>query len=217
MRNWKTTLTAAGAALLSLLAALAAAPAELGDVSTILPAEYKAKIFGAAALAAFALKVINGYHQKDANPSAPPTDSRSALVPLILAALVLTGCTNPKLETPNSKPAAPHLTQAQIASAAVLITKIAADSFAESGKLDTVNRAHSAAQGLWTQSTAIATPADAQAVVNDWSGGALPIVAAAASAVMRQDNPQTKDDRAALIGAMASALSEAAFNALGKP
>jgi ABC-type molybdate transport system substrate-binding protein len=65
MTNWKTTLSAAGAAVLSLLAAVAAAPAELGDVSTIIPAEWKAKVFAAAAISAFLLRVINGTWQKD--------------------------------------------------------------------------------------------------------------------------------------------------------
>lgn len=65
MTNWKTTASAIGVAITSLLSLIAIAPSELGDMSLIIPPAYKAKVAAVSALAAFALRVINGTWQKD--------------------------------------------------------------------------------------------------------------------------------------------------------
>ena len=72
MNNWKTTLSGIGAALMSLLGAIAALPYSLGDVSTIIPPVWKTRVAIGAFAASFILKTINSIVQKDA---APPTPS----------------------------------------------------------------------------------------------------------------------------------------------
>lgn len=51
--------------IFSALTALAALPYTLGDIATIIPPEYKAKVFLYSAIAAAALKVWNSVQQKD--------------------------------------------------------------------------------------------------------------------------------------------------------
>ena len=63
--NWKTTVSGIGAMIFSVLTALAALPYTLGDIATIIPPEYKAKVFLYSAIAAAALKVWNSVQQKD--------------------------------------------------------------------------------------------------------------------------------------------------------
>lgn len=63
--NWRTSISAIGAAIFSLLTIIAALPYELGSVATIIPPEWKAKLAIVAAIAATILKVINGLVQKD--------------------------------------------------------------------------------------------------------------------------------------------------------
>jgi len=72
MKNWKTTVSGIGAALMSLLGAIAALPYSLGEVATILPPVWKSRVAIGGFIAAFALKTINSIAQKDA---APPTPS----------------------------------------------------------------------------------------------------------------------------------------------
>jgi len=48
-----------GAALMSLLAALAALPYTLGDIATIIPSEWKPQVTGASLIAAFILRIAN--------------------------------------------------------------------------------------------------------------------------------------------------------------
>jgi len=80
--NWRTTLTGYGTAILATLAALAAAPYELGDLATIIPPEWKARLFAVSAAAAFVLKLVNAHVSKDAVVSGgtilhlPPGPSR---------------------------------------------------------------------------------------------------------------------------------------------
>lgn len=47
-----------GSIVMSLLTALAAAPYTLGEVATIIPSEWKAKVFVASAIATMILRVI---------------------------------------------------------------------------------------------------------------------------------------------------------------
>lgn len=65
----KTTLASIGVALTSTLTALAALPYTLGDVATIIPAEWKTRVFVASALATFILKVVQGVVSQDAKPT----------------------------------------------------------------------------------------------------------------------------------------------------
>lgn len=66
----KTTLAAIGSALMSLLAMVAALPYQLGDVATIVPAEWKVRVFVASAIAGTVLKVVQGVVSADA-PKTP--------------------------------------------------------------------------------------------------------------------------------------------------
>jgi hypothetical protein len=63
--NWRTTLSGVGSALTATLSLVAAAPYELGDIATIIPPEWKAKVFGWAAVATFILRVIKSVNTKD--------------------------------------------------------------------------------------------------------------------------------------------------------
>ena len=65
--NWKTTVSGIGAMIFAALTALAGLPYTLGDVATIIPPEYKAKVFTASLIATAILKVWNSIVQKDRN------------------------------------------------------------------------------------------------------------------------------------------------------
>lgn len=65
--NWRTSLSAFGASICSLLTILAALPYELGSVATIIPPAWKAKIAIAGAISTALLKIVNGIVQKDKN------------------------------------------------------------------------------------------------------------------------------------------------------
>lgn len=69
MKNWKTSFTGIGAAVTSTLTGLAALPYSLGDVATIIPVEWKTRIFVIGAIATLVLKSLNSLAQKDANPT----------------------------------------------------------------------------------------------------------------------------------------------------
>ena len=56
------TLAGYGAISMSLLTALSGAPYALGDVATIIPPEWKSKIFIVSAVAAVILKAIRDFH-----------------------------------------------------------------------------------------------------------------------------------------------------------
>lgn len=66
MKHWKTTLSGIGAALMSALAGLAALPYQLGDVATIIPPEWKARVVMVSLCAAFALRVVQSVTAADA-------------------------------------------------------------------------------------------------------------------------------------------------------
>ena len=66
MNNWKTTLSGIGAALTSALVAIAALPYQLGDVATIIPPEWKARVVVAGLVATVILRTINAAVTKDA-------------------------------------------------------------------------------------------------------------------------------------------------------
>lgn len=63
--NWKTSVSGIGSAIFALLTAVAALPYTLGDVATIIPPEYKAKVFTISAIATVALRFWNSVQQKD--------------------------------------------------------------------------------------------------------------------------------------------------------
>jgi len=74
--NWKTTVTAIGTAIASLMTILAALPQDSG--LQMLPEPYRTYIIKAGILSAFVLKILNGMCSKDANPSVPdhPRDDK---------------------------------------------------------------------------------------------------------------------------------------------
>lgn len=63
--NFKTSVTGIGSALFGFLTILAALPYQLGDVATIIPPNYKAKIFLWSAIATAVLRILNSLQQKD--------------------------------------------------------------------------------------------------------------------------------------------------------
>jgi small basic protein len=73
MRNWKTTATGILGALTACLTALAALPAQLGDISTLIPEQYKAKIVVVGMISTVILRVIKSLSTADAPPNPPTT------------------------------------------------------------------------------------------------------------------------------------------------
>lgn len=69
MKNWKTTLSGIGVASLALLNTLAILPAQLGDISTIIPEAWKTRILSVSLAAAFALRVYKSIVTADAPPA----------------------------------------------------------------------------------------------------------------------------------------------------
>jgi hypothetical protein len=65
--NWQTTVSGIGTAIFSILTGLAALPYTMGDLATIIPPEYKAKVFFWSAIATAVLKVWNSIQQKSKN------------------------------------------------------------------------------------------------------------------------------------------------------
>lgn len=68
--NWKIV----GATLTSLLTMLAALPYQLGDLATIIPPDWKAKVFVVGAIATVVLRLWNtnmGAPQPPTNPTTP--------------------------------------------------------------------------------------------------------------------------------------------------
>lgn len=63
--NWRTTVSGIGTAIFSALTALAALPYTLGEAATIIPPDYKAKVFTVSLFATVALRVWNSVAQKD--------------------------------------------------------------------------------------------------------------------------------------------------------
>lgn len=54
----KQTVTKWGAAITSALTALAALPYQLGDIATLIPAEWKTRVFSVSLLATIVLRVL---------------------------------------------------------------------------------------------------------------------------------------------------------------
>ena len=67
MKNWQTTISGIGAAIFSVLTILAALPYQLGDLATIIPPEWKAKVVTIGIIATTLLRVWNSVQQKDRN------------------------------------------------------------------------------------------------------------------------------------------------------
>jgi hypothetical protein len=106
MTNWRTSLTAFLAAITSALTLAAALPAQLGDLSTIIPEEWKPLIIKIGIVSTILLRVINGLVAKDrvvsgngtfAAPTIVNDGSGKNVFPLILAcglALGTTACSS---------------------------------------------------------------------------------------------------------------------------
>ena len=60
-----------GSIFMSLLTALAAAPYSLGEVATIIPPDWKAKVFVAGAIATLLLRIIRDNTTPPTTPSQP--------------------------------------------------------------------------------------------------------------------------------------------------
>lgn len=58
-KRFKPRWTGVGVALFSFVTALAALPYQLGDIATIIPPEWKAKVTAVGLGAAFVLRIIN--------------------------------------------------------------------------------------------------------------------------------------------------------------
>lgn len=64
--NLKTTLTGIGSAVFSILTVMALVPAQIGDLSTILPEKYKGWIIIVGSVGAFGLRIWHSVAVKDA-------------------------------------------------------------------------------------------------------------------------------------------------------
>jgi hypothetical protein len=62
--NWKTRVSGIGTAIFSALTVLAALPYSLGDLATVIPPSWKAKIVVGGLVGAFGLRVWNSVAQK---------------------------------------------------------------------------------------------------------------------------------------------------------
>lgn len=71
MTNWKTTITGIGEAITSLLTLVAALPAQLGELSTIIPEPYKPKIVAIGLIATALLRVVKSMNTQDSAPAVP--------------------------------------------------------------------------------------------------------------------------------------------------
>ena len=67
--NWKTV----SAGITALLVGLSAAPYELGDVATIIPPEWKARLFTLSIISTFLLRVWKGGTDQKPTTSVEPT------------------------------------------------------------------------------------------------------------------------------------------------
>jgi uncharacterized membrane protein len=63
--NWKTTLSGIGAALCAVLTMLAALPYSIGELSTVIPSEWKQTVVVVGLVATTILRSINAFQQKD--------------------------------------------------------------------------------------------------------------------------------------------------------
>ena len=64
-----------GAIVMSLLTALAAAPYTLGEVATIIPPDWKAKVFAVSAIATVILRIIRDNVQSN-SPTTPKIEGQ---------------------------------------------------------------------------------------------------------------------------------------------
>lgn len=67
----KTTLTGIFSALVAALTTLAALPYTLGDIATIIPADWKPWVFKVGIVATVALRILKSVQTADAPPSQP--------------------------------------------------------------------------------------------------------------------------------------------------
>lgn len=88
MKDLKTTLSGVLAASCSLLALLAVAPYQLGEVATFIPPEHKAKVFMVGMLAAWLLRCINSVVAKDAPTSEAKNAARTLSILVFLTVCV---------------------------------------------------------------------------------------------------------------------------------
>jgi hypothetical protein len=65
--NWQTLISGIGAAIFSLLTVLSALPYTIGEAASIIPPEWKGKVFGLCAISTAILKTWNSIQQKDKN------------------------------------------------------------------------------------------------------------------------------------------------------
>jgi hypothetical protein len=66
MKNWKTTFSGIAGTLTSALTVIAALPYQLGDLATLVPPEWKARVVVLGLAATTILRIINSIVQKDA-------------------------------------------------------------------------------------------------------------------------------------------------------
>ncbi len=225
--NWRTSLTAALAAITSALTIVAALPAQLGELSTIIPEEWKPLVIKAGIAATVLLKLINGFVAKDAKVVGNGTATEPNRVPdgeggnktLSLALLAgFAACTLAACATDTGDPAKDRrgrVTNAVLQEVGTAAFRIALDSLTQDADSrhvagEKTNFAHSAAAGLWKESANIVNSGSLVRVVNAWGGHELPTVAAGLAREYARVAPQTPAERAAVIDRMASGLSTAA-------
>ena len=63
--NWKTSVSGIGAAIFTMLGAIAALPYSFGEIASLMPPQWKGRVAVAGFAAGFILKVWNAIQQKD--------------------------------------------------------------------------------------------------------------------------------------------------------
>lgn len=87
------------------------------------------------------------------------------------------------------------------------------DAAAARGRGESIDLAHSAAAGLWTQAPTIIDAASLSRITDAWSGGALAGAGEQLGAEFTKIAPATFAERMAVVGAMAQGISSAAVQA----
>ncbi len=188
LSNWRTSFTAFGTAVMALLTVAAALPAQLGDLSTIIPEPWKPKIVAWCGLAAVVLHVLNGLVGKDARvtgngsllePFRLPTSLPLVAAFLGLAGLMLVGCA---VNTGNpATDARGRAANAALAEAAKVLGNVAVSSLLNVAQQEMgggkVDFGSAAAEGLWSNAGAIMSREAVGHIVAAYSAGKLPATA----------------------------------------
>jgi hypothetical protein len=197
--NWRTTLTATLAALTSTLTVVAALPAQLGELSTIIPEHWKTKVISAGLVATLILRVLNGLVAKDktvagngtaydpykvadghgGNRTLPPLVILAALLP----ALAFSSCATQTGD--RARDARGRATNAALLEAGRVLGKVAVATLYNVAQQEMTGGhadfASAASAGLWSNAGKLLSSAAVERVITAYAADRLPETATAAA------------------------------------